>query len=91
MTALVERLKGLLFRRQHAYRRTFDPAAQSSREVLEDLAWFCKANETTFHKDPRVQAVLEGRREVWLRIVNHLALDQEALWELYQRGRLRNE
>ena len=91
MTDLVERLKGLLFRRQHAYRKTFDREAACAREVLEDLAWFCKANESTFHKDPRVQAILEGRREVWLRIVNHLALNQEALWELYQRGRLRNE
>jgi hypothetical protein len=36
--------------------------------VLEDLAQFCRANQSCFDPDPRIHAVLEGRREVWLRI-----------------------
>jgi hypothetical protein len=52
--------------------------------VLKDLAKFCRAHESTFHKDPRAHAVMEGRREVWLRIQNQLNLTDEELWALYQ-------
>jgi hypothetical protein len=51
--------------------------------VLNDLAAFCRANKSTFHEDPRAHAVLEGRREVWLRIQQHLQLDEDALWKIY--------
>lgn len=47
--------------------------------VLADLARFCRADQTTFHPDPRVHALMEGRREVWLRIKEHLDLDLEDL------------
>ena len=53
------------------------------QKVLEDLAKFCRANETTFHPDARVHAALEGRREVWLRIRAHLDLSDQQLWELF--------
>ncbi len=68
--------------RRQAYQQTFTSnyAAQS---VLIDLAKFCRANETTFHEDARAHAVLEGRREVWLRISNHLHLTSEQLFALY--------
>ena len=56
------------------------PAGQN---VLADLAQFCRANETCFHDDPRRHAVLEGRREVWLRIQQHLNLSSEQLMALY--------
>lgn len=51
--------------------------------VLEWLAMFCRANETEFHADPRLHAVLSGRREVWLSIQQHLHLTDQALWALY--------
>lgn len=47
--------------------------------ILADLARFCRAEESCFHQDPRVHAVLEGRREVWLRIQEHLKLSPEEL------------
>ena len=47
--------------------------------VLDDLARFCRADETTFHPDPRVHALMEGRREVWLRINEYLNLTPEDL------------
>jgi len=47
------------------------------------LARFCRAHESTFAADPRAHAVLEGRREVWLRIQNHLNMETEQLWDLY--------
>lgn len=70
-----------LARRRTAYVKTFKgPFAD---EVLLDLAKFCRANASTFHEDPRAHAVLEGRREVWLRIQHHLQLSDEQLWALY--------
>jgi hypothetical protein len=67
--------------RKNAYHGVFhNPVGQ---EVLKDLARFCRANETCFHKDPRVHAALEGRREVWLRITQHLNLTTEQLFDLY--------
>lgn len=67
--------------RRHAYRTTFKgPVAEV---VLQDLAKFCRAHQSTFHADPRAHAVAEGRREVWLRIQNHLKLTDEQLWALY--------
>ena len=53
--------------------------------VLADLAKFCRATETTFHTDPRAHAVLEGRREVWLRIQQNLNLTPDQLWKLVGR------
>lgn len=74
-------VKQLLSRRRLAYVRTFtNPPGQ---EVLEDLARFCRANESCFHADPRAHAVLEGRREVWLRIQRHLQLTDEQLFALH--------
>ena len=78
----LEKLQSLLDGRRHAYLQTFKgPLAET---VLKDLAWFCRAHESTFHEDARAHAVAEGRREVWLRIAKHLNLSPEKLWEFYQ-------
>jgi hypothetical protein len=53
--------------------------------VLEDLGRFCRSNESTFHPDERMAAMLDGRREVWLRISDHLRLSTEELFEKYHR------
>jgi hypothetical protein len=67
--------------RKRNYQLAFgQPAGQ---EVLIDLAKFCRANETCYHDDARLHAVLEGRREVWLRIQQHLNLSSEQLATLY--------
>lgn len=63
------------------YRLTF--GAPTAESVLADLARFCRANESTFHPDPRIHAVLEGRREVWLRLRDHLDLDNDTLSAKY--------
>jgi hypothetical protein len=73
--------KQFLSRRRYAYVKTFNgPLGQ---EVLADLVKFCRARESTFHPDPRVHAVLEGRREVFLRIQQHLQLTDDELWTIY--------
>jgi plasmid maintenance system antidote protein VapI len=82
---IFDKVKELLSNRKRSYKNTFNLESKSSVEVLEDLAAFCRANETTFQADPRLHAVLEGRREVWLRIQHHLQLKDEDLWKLYGR------
>jgi hypothetical protein len=75
---LIQRMRDFLSARRTNYVRTFsNPPGQ---EVLIDLAKFCRAFESTFHPDPRVHAVMEGRREVWLRIQQHLQLTDAELW-----------
>ncbi len=56
------------------------PAGQA---VLIDLAKFCRANDTCFNEDARLHAVLEGRREVWLRIQKYLNLTPDQLYALH--------
>lgn len=68
--------------RKKAYQIVFAPSSAHGQEVLSDLARFCRAYETCFDADPRKHAVLEGRREVWLRVQNHLHLTPEQLFAL---------
>lgn len=78
---LVEKARQWLFQRRYAYQTTFKgPLAD---EVLRDLAKFCRAHKSTFDDNERVQSKLDGRREVWLRITEHLNLTQDELWRLY--------
>jgi hypothetical protein len=69
------------WQRRQAYRDLF--AGPVGAIVLQDLMKFCRANETCFDLDPRIHAALEGRREIWNRIQNHLQLSPEELWKLY--------
>jgi hypothetical protein len=78
---MIDRVRDYIGRRRNAYCRTF--LTPFGNEVLEDLAKFCRATETTFHPDPRVHAVAEGRKEVWLRIQRHLQLSDEQLWAFH--------
>lgn len=82
-TDVWKRSKDFLFRRRTVYIRTFDFDNANSNAVLADLAKFCRAHESTFSSDPRVEGRLDGRREVWLRIQHHLRLTPEQLWQLY--------
>lgn len=79
--------QAFLAERRTDYVRTFD--TPHGQKVLRDLAKFCRANETCFHTDARAHAVAEGRREVWLRIQQHLHLSDDALWGLYGTGPIR--
>lgn len=76
-------IRDFLIARQQAYREVFNPENVFSRKVIKDLSQFCRAETSTFHPDPRVHAVLEGRREVFLRIKKHLGYDTEKFLETY--------
>ena len=68
--------------RKQSYQLTFSsPAGQ---RVLMDFARFCRANETcVIPGDHDRTLVLEGRREVWLRLQNHLGFTAEQLMSIY--------
>ena len=78
---LFEKARQFLGQRRTAYVKTFlNPYGD---EVLRDLARFCRAHQSTFHTDARAHAVAEGRREVWLRIQQHLRLSDDELWGIF--------
>lgn len=77
LEARENKARTLLRDRQVSYQHALGGAP--GQAVLADLARFCRADQTTFHPDPRVHALMEGRREVWLRIKEHLDLDLEDL------------
>ena len=89
LTKAVQRI----LNRKAAYRRTFmDASGNISRDgeiVLADLRKFCRANSTTVivspiskSIDPLAMAMAEGRREVWLRLIAHLHIDEKQVFNL---------
>lgn len=82
MSELWDKVRSLVSHRRRAYITTFNgPVAET---VLADLARFCRAGQSTFHPDTHIASKLDGRREVWLRIQQHLQLSEEQLWALLQ-------
>jgi hypothetical protein len=79
-----ERLWDLFRLRHRAYALTF--GGETGKAVLADLAAFCRARETTFHPDARLHAVLEGRREVWLRIAKYMNLTEAEIDALVKKN-----
>lgn len=88
MNDVLEKVKSFLFAKKRAYEIVFDRENVFVKTVLKDMAKFCRADETAFHPDPRIHAVLEGRREVWLRIQKYLKLTPDELWELQRKEHL---
>lgn len=88
---MLELAKRYLSNRRTAYQRVFARPDVDVTIVLDDLAKFCRAHDSTFHVEHSASAVLEGRREVWLRIAHHLNLTEEQIWELYGNRTLSKE
>lgn len=79
-----EKAREIFTDRQRAYMLAFGDVA--GKAVLADLAMFCRANETCVVPGARDRTyVLEGRREVYLRIRDHLDRTVEQLLEIYTR------
>lgn len=76
--------KAYLATRRMNYVRTF--SGHPAKKVLADLACFCRANASTFHPDRAVQSKMDGRREVWLRIQQHIRLSDFELWTMFAEG-----
>jgi len=86
---LAEKARSVVVHRQQAYQQVLNPESQFVKVVMEDLERFCRADASCFHPDPRIHAVLEGRREVLLRIKDYLNLSSEDLINrLTKQGKL---
>jgi hypothetical protein len=69
--------------RQSAYRKTFDNP--EGRKVLADLRRFCRATQPSADvNNVNTTFLLEGRREVWCRIMAHLQLTDEDVYNLIE-------
>lgn len=78
-----EKLRDAVRDRKLAYIHVFGMENAANRAVLADLKRFCRASESTFHPDGRVHALVEGRREVVLRIMDFLELSIDELCVKY--------
>lgn len=81
---IYDEAKALLQSRKQAYETVFHEGVDA-RIVLQDLAEFCRAHKSAFNADSRVHAMLEGRREVWLRIEKYVKLSPDELWEITRK------
>ena len=89
LTAAVQRI----LNRKHAYRSVFMDASggvsPNAEIVLADLRRFCRATSSTVmvspvskQIDPIAMAMAEGRREVFMRIVGYLHIDEKQIFNL---------
>jgi hypothetical protein len=77
-----DQVKAIFADRQRAYQLAFNTDA--GKAVLSDLSIFCRARETCVIPGDRDRTyVLEGRRETYLRIRDHLDLTVDQLVEIY--------
>ena len=76
-------LNPLTLIRGRAYRATFNNP--QGKKVLADLRRFCRASVPTADvNNVHTTYLLEGRREVWLRIMAHLQLTEEDVFKLIE-------
>lgn len=83
----VNALRRVAVFRSRSYKRVFMPEGAIARDaeiVLADLRNFGRGNQSTFSLDPYNAARLAGRREMWLRISQHLNLDEEQVQKLVE-------
>jgi hypothetical protein len=68
---------------KRSYQLTFQINQPANVEVMIDLSRFCRATESCVIPGDRDKTlILEGRREVWLRIQEYLNLSPEQLYAL---------
>lgn len=67
--------------RSRAYKLTFQ--SREKNAVLKDLAKFCGADKSPRFFDLYRVGIAVGRREVWLRIQDHLDLQPDELYKIY--------
>lgn len=82
MIEVIRKVYDYIRSRRGDYQLTFPRNSPSAQRVLQDLAKFCRANDTVYHEDQRLTDVLIGRQEVFRRIQNHLNLSSEDLYRL---------
>lgn len=78
-----------LISRREAYTRLFagSATADDAKIVADDLRTFCRGEDTAWADDARVHALLSGRQEVYIRIMDHTRLPFDAMVEKYTKPR----
>lgn len=77
----------LIRKRKQAYVHTFEEGDRFNKDVLTDLTRFCRGGQSTYHPDQRMNDILQGRREVLLRICDHLGMNERELYEKFVLGK----
>lgn len=87
--------RNAIFKRRNAYRALFQPGGATTPAaaiVLADLRRFCRATTSTAcvspvtgQMDPIASAHAEGRREVWLRICQHIHVSDADLYRMVEQ------
>lgn len=85
--AEVQKALQALDQKKTAYQIVFSSEGAAGQAVLLDLDRFCRGQESCWHPDPRQHAMLEGRREVWLRIQSYLTKPVEELLQQIVRDK----
>lgn len=88
MASFAEKVRHTLdfiFDRKRAYQLVF--RSPSGAIVLRDMAKFCRATSPPWGASPEETARYVGRNEVWHRIIEHLNLSPEELFQLYTEHR----
>lgn len=80
-----EAVERYLRNRKRAYSAVFSGKGEEGdiEFVMLDLAHFCRAYSTTFSESHARMSNAEGRREVYLRILDHVSLDHDTLMQRY--------
>lgn len=78
-----EQMRHIMRERKVAYTQVFGKTDPANQAVIADLRRFCREKESTFHPDERIHCLIEGRREVVLRIGDFLDLEVEELCDKY--------
>lgn len=82
-----DQLAAYIRRRQSAYKNVFsigETNADDLEFVMLDMAAFCRAYTPTFHPtNTKIQDLLEGRREVYQRIMDYTRLSHDTLFVKY--------
>ncbi len=69
--------------RKRAYQFAFGQPQHN--EALKDLAKFCRIGVAPYHAERRKTDILIGRQEVFYRIIDHLKLEPDQLYEIYNK------
>lgn len=80
---LYQKTMDFLRLRKRAYQFTF--GNPKDNEALKDLAKFARVGRTPFHESQRKTDVLIGRQEMFFRIIEHLKLQPDELYDIYNQ------
>lgn len=79
----LQRALDFLRLRKRAYGLTFQKGMQN--EAIKDMAKFAHIGKAAYNKDQRLNDILIGRQEMFFRVVDHLKLSPEELYDLYHK------